>query len=256
MKIVVLLKMVPDVVEELEVADDGKSLNADFLRMILSERDSHALEEGLLLKERHGGTLTVVAPDAPEVDNELFTALAKGADRAVKVILPSSSSSRAAVAALIKALPDVPGLLPADLILTGCQAIDDWDGMAAPLLADARKLPYVGLVTKIAVADGSAVVTKEYAGGFHGEFELKLPAVLGVQAAEQPPRYCPVAKMRAAMKTMKIEEVGAPEEIAVPPVEVSRLAKPVAARHAEMMEGSPQQVAGKICEILVSQGVV
>ena len=56
MKIIVLLKMVPDVIEDLEVASDGKSLDAEFLRMILSERDSHALEEGLLLKERHGGS--------------------------------------------------------------------------------------------------------------------------------------------------------------------------------------------------------
>jgi len=51
MNVLVLLKMVPDVVEELEVAPDGKRLDREFLRMILSERDNHALEEALLLKE-------------------------------------------------------------------------------------------------------------------------------------------------------------------------------------------------------------
>ena len=60
MKIVVLLKMVPDVVEELEVASDGKSLDAEILRMILSERDSHALEEGILLKERQDNALAAI----------------------------------------------------------------------------------------------------------------------------------------------------------------------------------------------------
>ena len=258
MKIVVLLKMVPDVVEELEVGSDGKSLEADFLRMILNERDAHALEEGLLLKERHGGTLTVVAPEAPEVDNALYTALAKGADRAVKIPLSPLPSSRAVAALLGKVLPTVPDLLPADLILTGCQAIDDLDGMTAPLLAHAWELPYLGLVTNISVNadDKTACVTKEYSGGTHGEFEVRLPAVLGVQSAQQPPRYVPVAKVRAAMKTQKIETVEMQDGTAVPSVEILTMAKPEAAGHAEMLEGPPEQVAEKIAQVLAAHGVM
>jgi electron transfer flavoprotein beta subunit len=67
MNIVVVLKMVPDVVEELELAEGGASLDADALRMVPSESDEHALEQALLLKERGGGQVTVVALDAPEV---------------------------------------------------------------------------------------------------------------------------------------------------------------------------------------------
>jgi len=51
---VVLLKMVPDVVEELDIAPDGKALDTEVLRMILSESSDHALEQALLLKEKHG----------------------------------------------------------------------------------------------------------------------------------------------------------------------------------------------------------
>src|ERR1019366_8692798 len=85
MKIIVLLKMVPDVVEELEVAADGKTLDSEFLRLIANELDAQALEEALLLKEKYTGTVTVVSLDAPEVDDALFTALANGADRAIKI---------------------------------------------------------------------------------------------------------------------------------------------------------------------------
>src|SRR3989304_3738231 len=85
LNILVLVKLVPDTVEELEIAPDGRSLDPASVRLILSERDEHALEQGLLLKERYGGTLTVIALDVPEVDDVLFTALAKGADRAVKI---------------------------------------------------------------------------------------------------------------------------------------------------------------------------
>src|ERR1019366_8152122 len=86
MHILVLLKMVPDVVEDLEIAPDGKALDLEYLRMILSESDDHALEQALLLKERHGGQGTVLALDAAEVDDALFTAAAKGAARVVKVV--------------------------------------------------------------------------------------------------------------------------------------------------------------------------
>jgi electron transfer flavoprotein beta subunit len=55
MNLVVLMRMVPDVVEELEIAPDGKSLDQEALRLIVSESDDHALEEALLLKERYGG---------------------------------------------------------------------------------------------------------------------------------------------------------------------------------------------------------
>src|SRR5512135_678101 len=86
MNIVVLIRMVPDVVEELEVGPDGKSLDTEYLRMIVSESDDHALEEALILKERYGGSVTAMALDAPELDEVLFSALAKGADRAVKIV--------------------------------------------------------------------------------------------------------------------------------------------------------------------------
>ena len=72
MNLFVLLKTVPDTVEELTVAADNVSLDAEWLRFKLSDSDEHALEQALLLKEKHGGTVTVVALDAPEVEEALF----------------------------------------------------------------------------------------------------------------------------------------------------------------------------------------
>ena len=261
MNTVVLLKMVPDVVEELEVAADGRSLDTQFLRLILNERDNHALELALLLKERHGGKVAAVALDAPEVDEVLFAALAKGADRAIKVAgVKSGLGTRTAANCLARVLPTVDGLLPADFIVAGCQAIDDLDGMVAPLLAHEMKLPYLGLVTRVTLdsADRKATVQKEYAGGVHGEFEVLLPAVLGIQAAEKPPRYVPVAKVRAAMKSQTIEmaEVPALANGGEAAIRVLSMSKPEAAGHAEMLEGTPEQIASKIAEVLFARGVL
>jgi len=250
--------MAPAVVEELEVAADGKSLDTEFLRMIVSESDDHALEEALILKERYGGKVTAVALDAPEVDDTLFAALAKGADRAVKIVeAPPDASTNAAAKVFSDALRQIPGLMPADLILAGTQAIDDLDGLIAPLVSHHLGLPFVGIVTGVTCdAAGAAVLTREFPSGVHGEFDCPLPAVVGVQAAEKPPRYVPVAKVRAVMKSQSIESAPSPPGAAAAALEVVQLAKPEVAAHAEMLEGSPEDVAGKLCGILGERGLL
>ncbi len=261
MNILVILKMVPDIVEELEVTPDGRTLDAEFLRMKLSESDEHALEEALLIKERHGGKVAVLAPDAPEVDDALFTALAKGADRVLKIPeIDSGSSTRRAARAVAQVICGTAGLRPVDLVLTGTQAIDDLDGLLAPHLAHLLGLPYLGIVTRITLdASGStASLIKEYPGSMRAEFEVPLPAVVGIQAAEKPPRYVPVAKVRAAMKSQQIESAPVPTlaDGGVELIQIHKMAKPVVAGHAEMLEGSPEDIAQKVCDILTQRGLV
>ena len=77
--IVAIVKMVPDLVEELEINDDGTGLDRDWLRLIINEFDNHAIEQAILLKERNGGEVTVIAPEADGVEDMLFTTAAKGA---------------------------------------------------------------------------------------------------------------------------------------------------------------------------------
>ncbi len=258
MNLYVLLKMVPDTVEELNVSADGKSLDSEFLRFKLNDPDEHALEQALILKEKHGGKVTVVSLDAPEVDDVLFTALAKGADRAVKI--PVNQAGLGTVAAA-KVLAGFFGsasgqITPDTLVLPGSQAIDDLEGELAPFLAAALNLPYVGVVCGIVPADGKATVRKEFAGGLRAEFEVTLPAVLGIQSAEKPPRYVPVAKVRAVMKSAKIETADLPPPDRPMQLEVERTYKPEAAGRAQMLEGAPEEVADKLVEVLAKSGVI
>jgi electron transfer flavoprotein beta subunit len=259
MKILVLMKMVPDIVEELEVAGDGTSLDQEYLRFIVNERDDYALEQALLLKDRLEANVTVVAPEAPEVDDVLYAALAKGADRVVKVSgAADGAGSRSLAATLAATLPSIPDVLPADMVLSGCQAIDDLDGFTAPLLASALDLPYLGLVSRIAVAPGAgvAVASKEYAGGVMGRFEIALPAFIGVQGCEKPPRYVPIAKIRAAMASGGIEDATAVSATVADAVRVTAMAKPTVTGHAEMLEGSVPEVAEKVADLLADRGLL
>ena len=258
MKILVLLKMVPDVVEELEVAADGASLDRGFLRLIINERDENALEQALILKERHQGEVVVLAPEAPEVDDVLYTAMARGADRAIKVTgLREGLGSRASAAMLAGTLPGIAGLLPVDLVLTGCQAIDDVDGLVGPLVAAHLGLPYIGIVTGLDVDAGNvARCSREYSGGIRGRFEVDLPAVVGIQGAEKPPRYVPIAKVRAAMAAGGIETVPAVPGEEPGLLETLEMRKPVVAGRAEMIAGEPDEIAARICEILIGRGLL
>jgi len=257
MELFVLLKTVPDTVEELSVAADNKSLDAEWLRFRLGDADEHAVEQALLLKEKHGGKLTVVALDAPELDDSLFTVLAKGADRVAKLTGELGSIQSFSAAALFAAfLKSAGDPLPADtLILLRSQAMDDLEGEIGPVLADALGLPYVGVVTGVQPEGGSVTVTKEFAGGLRGEFTLPMPAVLGIQSAEKPPRYVPIAKVRAAMKSAAIETVAvSPETPARFPIE--RMYKPEVAGGAEMLEGSPEEVADRLVDVLAQQSLI
>jgi electron transfer flavoprotein beta subunit len=257
MNIFVVLKMVPDTVEELNVSADSKSLDTEFLRFKLSEPDEHALEQALILKEQHGGKVTVVALDAPEVEDALFTALAKGADRAVRITIPQADSGTTASTAVLTAFLSAAGpIAPDTLFLSGTQAIDDLEGELTPRLAAALRLPHVGVVCGVKLAAGRATVLKEFAGGLRAEFETPLPAVLGVQSAEKPPRYVPVAKVRAAMKTARIETVDVAPPDRLRQIELERMYKPEAAGHAEMLAGDTHEVADRLVAVLVKAGVI
>ena len=256
MEIVVPVKQVPDLVEELEIDESSRTLDQSFLRFKLNEFDEHALEEALLLKEKHGGKVTVVALDTGEVDETLFMCLAKGADRAIKITggFETAVESHQAARILSKVLASIPH----DLILTGVQAADDRDGQLGPLLGSYLGLPHVSVVSGVEpIASGKAVtVIQEYSGGVMAEFEVELPALLGVQAARQTPRYAPVSKVRQMMKTAKIEEVPAPEIEAKSGSTVRRLFKPEAAGRAEILEGDPEEVTDKLITILTQRGFV
>jgi len=255
-QIVVPVKMVPDLVEELEIDGSGRALDRSFLKLRLNEFDEHAVEQALLLKEKHGGKVTVIALDAPELDEALFTCLAKGADRVVKVTgVPEGGAGSQQAARLIGA---ILSSIPHDLILTGVQSAEDRDGQLGPLLAGTLNLPHVSVVSGIEPAEGgkTLVVRQEYAGGVMAELEVDLPAVIGVQAAQQSPRYAPVSKVRQLMKTAKIEELPAPALEAGSGSQVLRLFKPEATGHAEMLEGSPEEIADRLFALLSEKGFV
>jgi electron transfer flavoprotein beta subunit len=253
MNVLVLVKLVPDLVEELTIDASGTALDTAWLRLIINEFDDHALEQGVLLKERSGGQLTILAPDVENVDEVLFTAVAKGADRIIKMTGDLGGVNNHTLA---RAAEGVIKEINPDLVLTGVQANNDLDGPLGPVLAEYLGLPYVGYVSGVKVEDGKSIARKEYPGGLIAEMEVTLPAVLGVQAAEQPPRYVAVSKVRQVMKTATIEErAGTAGDSGGGPT-VSRMFLPEAAERATMITGSVDEVATRLVGVFKDLGVL
>jgi len=253
MNIVILVKLVPDLVEELTIDTSGKALDTAWLRLIINEFDDHAVEQGILLKESGGGQVTVVAPDIEGVDDVLFTAAAKGADRLIKVKGDFTGINNHALA---RVFAEIVKELKPDLVLTGVQANNDLDGSLGPLLAGCLETPYVGYISGVSLGDGKSKVRKEYPGGLIAEMDVTLPAVLGIQAAEKPPRYVAVSKVRQMMKTSTIEErTTANLEMAGGPT-ISRMFQTEAGQRATMLTGSPDEVATRLVDIFKELGVL
>jgi electron transfer flavoprotein beta subunit len=253
MNIIVPIKMVPDLVEELSIDPSGAALDTAWMRLILNEFDDHAIEQAILLKERVGGQVTVIAPDAPDVDDALFTAAAKGADRLIKLTGETESLNSHAIARAMAAI--VKAEIP-DLILTGVQAHNDLDGQVGPLLAESLSMPYVGYVSGVKIENKMATVTKEYPGGLLGEFLVELPAVLGIQASDEPPRYVAFSKVRQAMQTAHIEEQDIGELALSGSLTVSRMFQPEVGERAEMLAGDADEVATRLIEIMQEHDVL
>lgn len=255
MDILVLMKFVPDLVEDLEIDADSGLLDRTFLRLIPNELDEHALEEALLLKEQHGGTVCAITVDTGDVDETLFTAAAKGADRVVKIVgegFDQGIGNRKLATVFAGAIAD----MPYDLILTGTQAVDDLDGFVGALLAERLNLPYVGYVTKVVAKDGSCVARKEYPGGLNADVRVGGKAVLGIQAAEKPPRYVVTSKVMEAMKTVTIDEIEASVADGEIELVLACMSKPESGSHAEMIDGDVAAVADKLVGLLRERGVL
>jgi electron transfer flavoprotein beta subunit len=254
MNIAVIFKMVPDLVEELEINPSGNALDMTWIRMIINELDDHAIEQAILLKERSQANVTIIAPDGEGTDDVLYTSAAKGADRLIKLTgdLEDGINNHA----LARATATVLKELQPDLVLTGVQAHNDLDGSVGPLLAEYLGMPYVGYVSGVELSGGKTTVQKEYPGGLIAEMDVKLPTVLGIQSAETPPRYVAVSKVRQAMKTASIEEREVSEIDPTGGLDVRRMFQPEVGERATMIEGDADEIATRLVEIFKEIGVL
>lgn len=258
MRIIVPVKQLPDLVEELEVDGSGVDVDREFVKFVPNEWDEQALEEALLIKDATGAEVVVVGLDEPDIDQTLYTAAARGADQVVKLTGAGSGDSWLPTRVRAEVLAGWLETQTYDLVITGVQAADDLDGQLAGVLAARLGLPHASVVVRVEAKDGFVSIAQELGGGVTVEEEIKLPAVIGMQTARQTPRYAPITRIRQAMQAGGMEEVAAAAVGGgwAGGMTVKRLFLPEKTGHAQMLDGDADAVAGRIVEILSSRGLV
>lgn len=208
MKIVVLIKQVPDTATQVKIGSDGRQIDTAGITWIVSPYDEFAVEEALRIKEKRGqGEVVAVTLGPDRAKEALRSALAMGCDRAIHVNDPALAgadtlTSARVLAAVVK--QEAP-----QLVLCGRQAIDDDMGAVGAQLAEVLGWPCASWIMEESV-DGDAKsvrVGRQVEGGLE-VFELPLPAVLSAQKGLNEPRY-PTLKGIMGAKKKEIKDVKA-----------------------------------------------
>ncbi len=194
MNTAVCIKRVPDTEARIRASGDG--VDTGGAKHIVSPYDEFAVEAALRLKEAVGGGETIaVSLGGSEVGEQLRSALAMGADRAIRLDAEGSMDGLETARALAAGL-EGEGL---DLILFGSKAADDDQQQVGPMVAELMGLPCVTVVAELEVEDGTVVCHREIEGGTE-IVEVELPAVVTITKGPYEPRYPSLKGIMAAKK--------------------------------------------------------
>ena len=260
MEILVCVKRVPDTAEnEIEVNKDGTDIERDDLVYSVNEWDNYAVEEAIQIRDNVGGNVTVISVGDEESEEVIRREMAMGADSGVLLSDDAfEGSDGQGVAAILKAEIEKGSY---DLILTGAQA-DDGAAQVGGMLAAMLDMPFASLVNGIEVIDDKKLkIGREIEGGNQEMSEIELPCVLSIQTGINEPRYVGIRGIRK-VASVEIPVRGAADlglsadAAGEAGAKVKRLDYfvPELGEGAEMLEGSTEEIVGKLIELLKAKG--
>jgi electron transfer flavoprotein beta subunit len=208
MKALVAVKRVVDYNVKVRVKSDGTGVDIANVKMSMNPFDEIAIEEATRLKEQGViSEIVAVSCGVAQCQETLRTAMAIGADRGI-LVETAEELQPLAVAKILKALLDKE---QAQFVILGKQAIDDDSNQTGQMLAALADMPQATFASKVVVADGRAVVTREVDGGLE-TVSLSLPAVVTTDLRLNEPRYVTLPNIMKAKKkpldTVKPEDLG------------------------------------------------
>jgi electron transfer flavoprotein beta subunit len=208
--IVVLIKQVPDTWSERKLTDGDFTLDREAADAVLDEINERAVEEALVLKEAHGGAVTVVSMGPDRATEAIRKALSMGADAAVHLTDEALAGSDAVGTA--RALAGAIGTVgEVDLVLAGNEASDGRSAAVPAMIAEVLGLPVLTHARKVTVEGGTLTVHRETDDGLV-VLSAELPAVVSVGEKINEPRYPSFKGIMAAKKkkvtTLSLADAG------------------------------------------------
>src|SRR5579871_1708991 len=250
MKIVVCIKQVPSRDSALRVNSAGTWIQDTDLTYEINEPDAYALEEGLQLKEKHGGEVVALCAGPAGAAQTIREALAKGADRALHIEEENLGAyDPLALARLLSAALQAE---KPDLVLTGLQSDDLGYGQTGVILAQLMGLPHATIIMHVEKQNGGIRVKRELEDGWFQNVEMPLPALLTIQSGINKLRYATLMGIKKA-KTKEVKRL-TPVELGVAggtaAVVLQRVYAPERTKRTQLFEGNPKEAAAQLIEKL------
>lgn len=184
MNIFVVMKRTFDTEEKVTITNGA--INEDGAEFIINPYDEYAIEEALVLREKHGGEVTVVTFGEEDAEKQIRTALAMGADKAI--IIDSEEVEDQDQFTTAKVLATVLKDKEYDIIIAGNVAVDGGSGQVGPRIAEELNIPHVTSVIKVDI-DGTVATIERDIEGDKEVVEVSLPVLLTAQQGLNEPRY-------------------------------------------------------------------
>ncbi len=196
MKVLVAVKRVVDYNVKIRVKADGSGVELANVKMSMNPFDEIGVEEAVRLKEAGKATEVVAVSIGPaQAQETIRTALAMGADRGI-LVKHDDAVEPLAVAKLLKKVVEAE---KPDIVILGKQAIDDDCNQTGQMLAALLGWAQGTFASKIEIAGGDAMVTREIDGGLQ-TVKLKMPIVLTTDLRLNQPRYASLPNIMKAKK--------------------------------------------------------
>ena len=242
MKVLVPIKRVVDYNVKVRVKADQSGVDLANVKMAMNPFCEIAVEEAVRLKEKGVVTeIVVVTVGSKTAQEQLRTAMALGADRAI-LVETEENTQPLGVAKALKALVEKES---PDLVILGKQAIDDDNNQTGQMLAALTGMPQGTFASEVNVADGKVKVTREIDGGLQ-TVELNLPAVVTTDLRLNEPRYASLPNIMKAKK--KPLDTVSPADLGVdltPRVKTLKV-EPPAERQAGIKVASVEELVDKL----------
>ncbi len=245
MNIVVCLKQTPDTEAKIAVQADGKDVEKDKFKYIISSYDELAVEESIRLKEKFGGTVTVVTVGTEKSHEQLRTALAMGADSAVQIW--DNSLDKADSYVIAKLLSKAIQTIGFDIVLCGQKAIDTGASLVGGMVAEMLNIPQAYLVTKLEYETEKSVIAHRQVEGGEEVLEVTLPALITAQRGLNTPRFAKLPDiMKAKKKELKVlglADLGLSSDDVAPKVVTEQITLPPAKKAGKIFTNGKADVA-------------
>ncbi len=211
MNIVVCMKQVPDTEVERSLVPGDNTVDRAGADGVINYLDEFAIEEGLKLREAHGGEVTILTMGPVKAADSIRKALSMGADKAVHVIDDALAGSDAVASSL--AIAEALKVVGFDLVVFGCESTDARTGLVPAMVAERLGVPQLTLAAKVDIA-GSEVTIRRVTDDGVATVTGSLPAVVSVNEKINEPRYPTFKGIMAAKKkpvqTLTLADISVP----------------------------------------------